>query len=103
VGSANLDRMGMGGAAQTGVLYRASSEIGILVKGHDQALALRNLLAAEHLGTDSPPDDFDDLFDKFYQCALTNGQPEPPLLDKDLNGQLVFHRANPLSIQILGS
>jgi phosphatidylserine/phosphatidylglycerophosphate/cardiolipin synthase-like enzyme len=86
VGSANLDRMGMGGATSS----RGSSEIAILVNGHGQALALRSLLAAEHLGTSSPPDDFDDLFDAFYHTANKNGQPRG---GNPLNGQLVFHRA----------
>jgi phosphatidylserine/phosphatidylglycerophosphate/cardiolipin synthase-like enzyme len=87
VGSANLDRMGMGGATS---VYRGSSEIAILVNGNDQALALRRMLAEEHLGTSSPPDDFDDLFDSFYQHATTNGEPKG---GKPLDGQLVLHAA----------
>jgi hypothetical protein len=74
-------------------VYRGSSEIAILVKGHDQALALRKLLAAEHLGYKDPrnaPDDFNQLFDSFYQCASENGELR---IGNSLNGQLVFHRA----------
>jgi phosphatidylserine/phosphatidylglycerophosphate/cardiolipin synthase-like enzyme len=89
VGSANLDRMGMGGATSS----RGSSEIAVLVKGHDQAVALRSLLAAEHLGTSSPPDDFDALFDSFYHTANRNGEPRGGNPMNPPNSQLVFHRA----------
>ncbi len=86
VGSANLDRMGMGGGSSS---YRGSSELAILINGPSQSVALRSLLAAEHLGTTSPPDDFDQLFDSFYNTASANGDPRG---GGALNGQLVIHR-----------
>ena len=88
VGSANLDAMGMGGKGG-GWFSFGSSEIGILVHGRDQGLALRNKVAEEHLGS-SPPQGFDSLFKSFIQSAEGNGTPKDsgPLK----SGQLVFHR-----------
>jgi len=89
VGSANLDRFGMGGA--TSKQPRGSSEMAILVHGKEQALALRNLLAREHLGSGAPVnlDDFDNLFDAFKNVAAKNRLPK----DKGpIIGHLVKHR-----------
>ncbi len=89
VGSANLDRFGMGGA--TSKQPRGSSEMAILVHGREQALALRNMLAREHLGSGAPanPDDFNDVFDAFKNVAAKNRLPkdEGPII-----GHLVKHR-----------
>jgi phosphatidylserine/phosphatidylglycerophosphate/cardiolipin synthase-like enzyme len=89
VGSANLDRFGMGGA--TSKQPRGSSEIAILVHGREHALALRNMLAKEHLGTGAPAnlDDFNNVFDAFNNVAAKNGSPkdEGPII-----GHLVKHR-----------
>lgn len=89
VGSANLDRFGMGGA--TSKQPRGSSEIAILVHGREHALALRNMLAKEHLGTGAPAnlDDFNNVFDAFNNVAAKNGSPkdEDPII-----GHLVKHR-----------
>ena len=89
VGSANLDRFGMGGA--TSKQPRGSSEMAILVHGKEQALALRNMLAKEHLGSAAPanPDDFNIVFDAFKNVAAKNRLPkdEGPII-----GHLVKHR-----------
>ena len=89
VGSANLDRFGMGGA--TSKQPRGSSELAILVHGPKQALALRNMLVKEHLGPGAPanPDVFDNIFDAFKNVADKNGLPkdEGPII-----GHLVKHR-----------
>jgi phosphatidylserine/phosphatidylglycerophosphate/cardiolipin synthase-like enzyme len=79
VGSANLDRFGMGGA--TSKQPRGSSEMAILVRGREQALALRNMLVKEHLGRDAPanPDDFNNVFDAFKNVAAKNGSLDFPL------------------------
>ena len=53
VGSANLDRFGMGGA--TSKQPRGSSELAIMVHGKEHALALRNMLVKEHLGPGALP------------------------------------------------
>jgi phosphatidylserine/phosphatidylglycerophosphate/cardiolipin synthase-like enzyme len=89
VGSANLDRFGMGGA--TSKQPRGSSEMAILVHGKEQALALRNMLAREHLGYGAPAnlDDFNIVFDAFKNVAAKNGLPK----DKGpIIGHLVKHR-----------
>jgi len=89
VGSANLDRFGMGGA--TSKQPRGSSEMAILVHGKEQALALRNMLIREHLGSDAPAnlDDFNNVFDAFKNVAAKNRFPkdEGPII-----GHLVKHR-----------
>jgi phosphatidylserine/phosphatidylglycerophosphate/cardiolipin synthase-like enzyme len=89
VGSANLDRFGMGGA--TSKQPRGSSEMAILVHGKEQALALRKMLAREHLGSDAPAnlDDFNMVFDAFKNVAAKNRSPkdEGPII-----GHLVKHR-----------
>jgi phosphatidylserine/phosphatidylglycerophosphate/cardiolipin synthase-like enzyme len=89
VGSANLDRMGMGGKGS--LIARGSSELCILVHGSDQATALRRVLAQEHLGSGAAGNlnDFGVIFDQFRQEAAKNRRPK----DKGpLTGQLVFHR-----------
>lgn len=90
VGSANLDRMGMGGKGG-GWGSRGSSEIAILVHGQPQALALRGTLVKEHLGSGSPSDtdSFDNVFNSFKDVAAKNGRPRD---NKALTGQVVFHR-----------
>lgn len=90
VGSANLDRMGMGGKGG-GWGSRGSSEIAILVHGQPQALALRGTVVKEHLGSGSPSDtdSFDDVFNSFKDVASKNGRPRD---NKALTGQVVFHR-----------
>ncbi|MCE8429046.1 MAG: hypothetical protein J5U19_11730 [Candidatus Methanoperedens sp.] len=89
VGSANLDRFGMGGA--TSKQPRGSSEMAILVHGREQALALRNMLVKEHLGSGAPAnmDDFNNVFDAFKNVAANNRLPkdEGPII-----GHLVKHR-----------
>ena len=89
VGSANLDRFGMGGA--TSKQPRGSSEVAILVHGREHALALRNMLAKEHLGSGAPADmdDFNNVFDAFKNVAAKNRLPkdEGPII-----GHLVKHR-----------
>ena len=89
VGSANLDRFGMGGA--TSKQPRGSSEMAILVHGKEQALALRNMLVREHLGSGAPADldDFNNVFDAFKNVAAKNGSPKDcgPII-----GHLVKHR-----------
>jgi len=64
----------------------------ILVHGKEQALALRNMLAKEHLGgsgTPANPDDFNNVFDAFKNVAAKNGLPK----DKGpIIGHLVKHR-----------
>jgi hypothetical protein len=80
----------MGGA--TSKQPRGSSEMAILVHGKEQALALRNMLAKEHLGssgTPANPDDFNNVFDAFKNVAAKNGLPK----DKGpIIGHLVKHR-----------
>jgi phosphatidylserine/phosphatidylglycerophosphate/cardiolipin synthase-like enzyme len=90
VGSANLDRMGMGGKGG-GWGSRGSSELALLVHGKDQALALRNRLVSEHLGSKAPqdPDDFDAVFKAFIGTAEVNGKPRD---NKPLTGQVCFHK-----------
>ncbi|MCE8423528.1 MAG: hypothetical protein J5U16_06305, partial [Candidatus Methanoperedens sp.] len=89
VGSANLDRLGLGGA--TSKQPRGSSERAILVHGREQALALRNMLVKEHLGSGAPAnmDDFNNVFDAFKNVAANNRLPkdEGPII-----GHLVKHR-----------
>lgn len=89
VGSANLDRFGMGGA--TSKQPRGSSEMAILVHGKEQALALRNMLVKEHLGPGAPADldDFNNVFDAFKNVAANNRLPKDrgPII-----GHLVKHR-----------
>jgi phosphatidylserine/phosphatidylglycerophosphate/cardiolipin synthase-like enzyme len=89
VGSANLDRFGMGGA--TSKQPRGSSEMAIMVHGKEHALALRKMLAKEHLGSGAPAnlDDFNNVFDAFKNVAAKNRLPkdEGPII-----GHLVKHR-----------
>lgn len=91
-GSANLDRMGMGGKGG-GWGSRGSSELAILVHGMDQALALRRLLVQEHLDSAAPGggdvDDFDSVFKAFEDTASKNGKPKE---NRSATGQVVFHR-----------
>ena len=89
VGSANLDRFGMGGA--TSKQPRGSSEMAILVHGKEQALALRKMLVKEHLGPGAPadPDDFNNVFDAFKNVAAKNRLPKD---DSPIIGHLVKHR-----------
>lgn len=91
-GSANLDRMGMGGKGG-GWGSRGSSELCILAHGMDQALALRRLLVQEHLDSAAPSgsdaDDFDKVFEAFQKTASGNGKPKE---NKPATGQVVFHR-----------
>ncbi len=89
-GSANLDRMGMGGKGG-GWGSRGSSELAMLVHGMDQSLALRGALVKEHLGSGAPSDvdDFDAVFNSFQTVAAKNGRPRD---NKVSVGQVVFHR-----------
>ena len=90
VGSANLDRMGMGGKGG-GWGSRGSSELALLIHGKEQALAIRNRLVREHLGSKAPgsPDDFDAVFKAFIGTAAANGKPRE---NKPLTGQVCFHK-----------
>ncbi|CAG0998557.1 phospholipase D1/2 [Methanosarcinales archaeon] len=98
VGSANLDRMGMGGATSP-VQNRGSSELAILVHGKDQALVLRNMLAGEHLGSGAPSNlnDFNTVFNAFDKIASKNGKPKN---NGPITGQLVCHRLYDLSLTV---
>ncbi len=90
VGSANLDRMGMGGKGG-GWLSRGSSELAILVRSQEHALALRRILVKEHLGLNTPKDidNFEEVFSSFKRAAARNGKPRDPGSPKS---QIVYHR-----------
>ncbi len=89
VGSANLDTMGMGGKGAT--VASGSSEVCVLVHSRKHSIALRKMLAEEHLGTGetSRLEKFDTIFDEFQDAAHKNGRPNS---FSTVKGQLVFHR-----------
>jgi hypothetical protein len=76
----------MGGA--TSKQPRGSSEMAILVHGHEHALALRNMFVKEHLGSGAPADldDFNNVFDVFKNVAAKNRLPKN---DSPIIGHLV--------------
>lgn len=91
VGSANLDRMGMGGKGGGWFAY-GSSEVCVLVHSRNHGIALRKMLAEEHLGITQPSsrmENFDTIFGEFQDAAESNGRPNSY---SRVKGQLVFHR-----------